>query len=105
MLPWLAGTACLLAAWGCWQLFRSPREKELQDVHCLNGTPQCLGLFGESNQSRLGNISLGNIDLIYPPHWQPYIGHDLGKKTDVDIYQNRQVVRQGKYLSLHNEVK
>ncbi|MFP1760662.1 intracellular growth attenuator family protein [Lonsdalea quercina] len=105
VLPWLAATACILAAWSCWQLFRAPREKELQDVHCLNGTPHCLGLFGESNQSRLGNISLGNIDLIYPPHWQPYIGHDLGKKTDVDIYQNRQVVRQGKYLSLHNEVK
>ncbi|QYM98207.1 intracellular growth attenuator family protein [Dickeya ananatis] len=105
MLPWLAGAACLMAAWGCWQLFRPPSQKELREVHCLHGTPQCMGLFSDTTQSQISNVSLGNIDLIYPPHWQPYIGYDLGKKTDVDIYLTRQVVRQGGYLSLHNEVK
>lgn len=105
LLPWLIGSATLLAAWSIWQWFRQPSEKELQDVHCLHGTPRSLGLFGESNQGPLGNVSLGNIDLIYPPHWQPYIAHDLGQKTDVDIYLNRQVIRQGEHLSLHNEVK
>lgn len=105
ILPWLAGAACLLVVWSCWQLFRPPSDKELQEVHCLHGVPQSLGLFSESNPSQLGNISLGNVDLLYPPHWQPYVGHDLGKKTDIDIYLNRQVVRQGQYLSLHNEVK
>ncbi|MBJ7222975.1 MULTISPECIES: intracellular growth attenuator family protein [unclassified Brenneria] len=105
LLPWLTGSAALLAAWSVWQLFRSPSEQELRDVHCLHGTPQSLGLFGESNQGQFGNISLGNIDLIYPPHWQPYISLDLGRKTDVDIYLNRQVVRQGEHLSLHDEVK
>lgn len=105
LLPWLTGTAALLAAWSLWQLFRSPSCKELQDVHCLHGTPQSLGLFGESNQGQTGNVSLGNIDLIYPSHWQPYIGHDLGRKTDVDIYLDRQVIRQGEHLSLHDEVK
>ncbi|MBA0168694.1 intracellular growth attenuator family protein [Pectobacterium sp. CFBP8739] len=105
LLPWLIGTASLLAGWSLWQLFRSPSAQELRDVHCLHGTPQGLGLFGESNQGPLGNISLGNIDLIYPPHWQPYITQDLGKKTDVDIYLNRQVIRQGEHLSLHDEVK
>ena len=29
----------------------------------------------------------------------------LGKTTDVDVYLNRQVVRQGRFLSLHDEVK
>ncbi|PWC14757.1 intracellular growth attenuator family protein [Brenneria corticis] len=105
LLPWLTGTAVLLAGWSVWQLFRSPSEQELRDVHCLHGTPQGLGLFGESNQGQLSNVSLGNIDLIYPPHWQPYITHDLGRKTDVDIYLNRQVIRQGEHLSLHDEVK
>ncbi|MCL6407174.1 intracellular growth attenuator family protein [Dickeya dadantii] len=105
MLPWLAGAACLMAGWGCWQLFRPPSQKELREVHCLHGTPQCMGLFSDASQSQIGNVSLGNIDLIYPPHWQPYIGYDLGRKTDVDIYLTRQVVRQGHYLSLHNEVK
>ncbi|MFC3393959.1 intracellular growth attenuator family protein [Brenneria rubrifaciens] len=105
LLPWLTGTAALLTVWSIWQLFRSPSNKELQDVHCLHGTPQSLGLFGESNQGQLGNVSLGNIDLIYPTHWQPYIGNDLRRKTDVDIYLNRQVIRQGEHLSLHDEVK
>ncbi|AUG98455.1 intracellular growth attenuator family protein [Prodigiosinella confusarubida] len=105
LLPWLAGIACLIALWCCWEWFRPASEKERLEVHCLNGTPQCLGLFGESNQGQFGNISLGNIDLIYPSHWQPYINYDLGRKTDIDIYLNRQVIRQGQYLSLHNEVK
>ncbi|MEC5343829.1 intracellular growth attenuator family protein [Brenneria populi] len=105
LLPWFIGTASLLAAWSLWRLFRAPSQQELQDVHCLSGVPQGLGLFGESNQGELGNVSLGNIDLIYPPYWNPYITYDLGKKTNVDIYLNHQVVRQGKYLSLHDEVK
>ncbi|WP_312543872.1 IgaA/UmoB family intracellular growth attenuator, partial [Pantoea eucalypti] len=47
----------------------------------------------------------GIIDLAYPPHWQPYVAHDLGQVTDVEIYLNRQVVRQGRFLSLQDEVK
>ncbi|ATA26333.1 Intracellular growth attenuator protein igaA [Brenneria goodwinii] len=105
LLPWLTGSAVLLAAWSLWRLFRAPSKQELQDVHSLIGTPQALGLFGESNQGQFGSVSLGNIDLIYPPYWHPYITFDLGKKTNVDIYLDHQVVRQGRYLSLHDEVK
>lgn len=43
--------------------------------------------------------------LVYPAHWQPYIAQDLGQQTDIDIYLDRHVVRQGRYLSLHDEVK
>ncbi|WP_196363360.1 IgaA/UmoB family intracellular growth attenuator, partial [Cronobacter sakazakii] len=76
-----------------------------REIHCLRGTPKRWGLFGETNQEQLNNISLGIIDLIYPPHWQPFIAHDLGQKTDIDIYMDRHVVRQGRFLSLHDEVK
>ncbi|MEE4407968.1 MULTISPECIES: intracellular growth attenuator family protein [unclassified Serratia (in: enterobacteria)] len=105
VIPWMIFVAVLTIAWGCWNLFRRPTERELKEVHCLRGTPKRWGLFGESNQGQISNISLGIIDLIYPPHWQPYITQDLGKTTDVDIYLNRQVVRQGRFLSLHDEVK
>ncbi|WP_176264430.1 IgaA/UmoB family intracellular growth attenuator, partial [Salmonella enterica] len=63
------------------------------------------GLFGENNQEQINNISLGIIDLIYPAHWQPYITQDLGQQTDIDIYLDRHVARQGRFLSLHDEVK
>ncbi len=63
------------------------------------------GLFGENDQEQINNISLGIIDLIYPRHWQPWIAQDLGQQTDIDIYLNRHVARQGRYLSLHDEVK
>ena len=63
------------------------------------------GLFGENDQEQINNISLGIIDLVYPAHWQPYIAQDLGQQTDIDIYLDRHVVRQGRYLSLHDEVK
>ncbi|WP_037431865.1 intracellular growth attenuator family protein [Serratia plymuthica] len=105
VIPWMIFVAVLTIAWGCWNLFRQPAARELKEVHCLRGTPKRWGLFGESNQGQISNISLGIIDLIYPPHWQPYITQDLGKTTDVDIYLNRQVVRQGRFLSLHDEVK
>ncbi|HEY0210333.1 IgaA/UmoB family intracellular growth attenuator [Acerihabitans sp.] len=104
-VPWLVAVAGVLIAWGAWRRLRRPWAGALRDVHCLRGTPKRWGLFGESDQSRISAISLGIIDLSYPPHWLPFIGHDMGKKTDVDIYVNRQVVRQGKYLSLHDEVR
>lgn len=62
-------------------------------------------MFGENDQEQINNISLGIIDLVYPTHWQPYIAQDLGQQTDIDIYLDRHVVRQGRFLSLHDEVK
>lgn len=105
VIPWMIFVAVLMIAWGCWNLFRRPASRELKEIHCLRGTPKRWGLFGESGQGQISNISLGIINLIYPPHWQPYLTQDLGKTTDVDVYLNRQVVRQGRFLSLHDEVK
>jgi len=87
-----------------WLLYRIPGERGLRDIHCLRGAPKRWGLFSESNQEQ-SNITLGIIDLAYPAHWQPYVAHDLGQVTDVEIYLNRQVVRQGRFLSLQDEVK
>lgn len=105
MILWMILVAVAMIAWGCWNLLRRPSESELKEVHCLRGIPKRWGLFGESDQEQTSNISLGIIDLIYPAHWQPYLTPDMGKTTNVDIYLNRQVVRQGRYLSLHDEVK
>ncbi len=65
---------------------------------------EALGPVRRIRPGQISNISLGIIDLIYPPHWQPYLTQDLGKTTDVDVYLNRQVV-PGRFLSLHDEVK
>ncbi|HED5646168.1 TPA: intracellular growth attenuator family protein [Enterobacter cloacae] len=104
-VPWLAGGALLLLAAGLWGLFAPPAKTSLREIHCLRGTPKRWGLFGENDQEHINNISLGIIDLIYPRHWQPWIAQDLGHKTDIDIYLDRHVVRQGRFLSLHDEVK
>ncbi|WP_297117105.1 intracellular growth attenuator family protein [uncultured Enterobacter sp.] len=104
-VPWLAGGGVLLLAAGLWGLFAHPTKTSLREIHCLRGTPKRWGLFGENDQEHINNISLGIIDLIYPRHWQPWIAQDLGHKTDIDIYLDRHVVRQGRYLSLHDEVK
>ena len=101
-VPWLAGGAVLLLAAGLWGLFAPPAKTSLREIHCLRGTPKRWGLFGENDQEHLNNISLGIIDLIYPRHWQPWIAQDLGQKTDIDIYLDRHVVRQGRFLSLHD---
>ncbi|HCR0761784.1 intracellular growth attenuator family protein [Enterobacter hormaechei] len=104
-VPWLAGGAVLLLAAGLWGIFAPPAKTSLREIHCLRGTPKRWGLFGENDQEHINNISLGIIDLIYPRHWQPWIAQDLGHKTDIDIYLDLHVVRQGRYLSLHDEVK
>lgn len=104
IMVWIALPGCFIITASLWLLYRFPGEKGLRDVHCLRGAPKRWGLFGESNQEQ-SNISLGIIDLIYPAHWQPYVVHDLGQITDVEIYLNRQVVRQGRFLSLQDEVR
>ncbi|OAT77232.1 Intracellular growth attenuator protein igaA [Mangrovibacter phragmitis] len=103
-IPWLAGCATLLLLGGLYGICIPPAKSNLREIHCLRGTPKRWGLFGESDQEQ-NNISLGVIDLVYPSHWQPFINQDLGHKTDIDIYLDRHVVRQGRFLSLHDEVK
>lgn len=66
VIPWIILVAVLMIVWSCWHLLRRPSEKELKEVHCLRGTPKRWGLFGESNQGQISNISFGIIDLIYP---------------------------------------
>ncbi|MEN4980289.1 intracellular growth attenuator family protein [Erwinia billingiae] len=105
LMPWLVLAGAAMIAVSCWFLYRRPGEKDLREIHCLRGAPKRWGLFGESNQGQVSNISLGIIDLIYPPHWQPYVSTDLGQSTEIDIYLNRQVVRQGRFLSLQDEVR
>ncbi|EAS2168712.1 intracellular growth attenuator protein IgaA [Salmonella enterica] len=104
-VPWTIGGVLLLLAAGLWGLFAPPSKSALREIHCLRGTPRRWGLFGENNQEQINTISLGIIDLIYPAHWQPYITQDLGQQTDIDIYLDRHVARQGRFLSLHDEVK
>ncbi|WP_261653566.1 intracellular growth attenuator family protein [Erwinia mallotivora] len=105
LMTWLVIAAIIIILVSCWSLWRRPREKDLREIHCLRGAPKRWGLFGESNQGQVSNISLGIIDLIYPAHWQPYVASDLGQSTEVDIYLSRHVVRQGRFLSLQDEVR
>ncbi|OON39329.1 Intracellular growth attenuator protein igaA [Izhakiella australiensis] len=105
LMPWLIAAGVVIAAVSGWFLYRTPGEKSLRDIHCLRGALKRWGLFSEANQSQMSNLSLGSIDLIYPSHWQPYVANDLGQTTDVEIYLNRQVVRQGRFLSLHDEAR
>ena len=97
-VPWAVGGAVLLLAAGLWGLFAPPSKSALREIHCLRGTPRRWGLFGENDQEQINNISLGIIDLIYPAHWQPYIAQDLGQQTDIDIYLDRHVARQGRFF-------
>lgn len=105
LIPWLTGSALLLIAASMWSIYSPVAEPQLREIHSLRGIPKRWGLFGETHQSQINTISLGIIDLVYPSYWQPYIVHDLGQKTDIDIYLDKHVVRQGAFLSLHDEVR
>ncbi|MGA0421407.1 IgaA/UmoB family intracellular growth attenuator [Escherichia coli] len=103
-VPWLAGGALLLLGAGLVAI-RAP-GKILPARNSLSAwyTPS-LGIVWRKRSGTDQQISLGIIDLVYPAHWQPYIAQDLGQQTNIDIYLDRHVVRQGRYLSLHDEVK
>lgn len=103
LMPWLLALAALLLVWGIGCLYRKPSSKQLKEIHLLRGIPKRWGLFGESCTEQLNNVSIGTLDLIYPAHWQPYIHKDLGQLTEIEIYLNRHVVRQGRFLSLNDE--
>lgn len=105
LMPWLVGSALLLIAASLLSIYSSATTLQLREIHSLRGIPKRWGLFGESNNDQINNISLGIIDLVYPAYWQPYITQDLGQKTDIDIYLGGHVVRQGAFLSLHEEVR
>ncbi|MBD2781806.1 intracellular growth attenuator family protein [Xenorhabdus sp. 42] len=105
MLPWLMLVSLLFILGSFWLQFRLPSRRKLLNIHCFNGIPKRWGIFSEFEPERLKNISLGGIDLIYPIHWEPYIMHDIDQTTDIDMYINGQVVRQGRHLSLHEEEK
>ncbi|UXJ03594.1 intracellular growth attenuator family protein [Morganella morganii] len=61
----------------------------------LPGIPKRWGLFGDFDHSQKHSISLGGIDLIYPRHWEPWLHQDLGSVTQIEMYEDQQVVRQG----------
>ncbi|MCW1874353.1 intracellular growth attenuator family protein [Erwinia sp. INIA-01] len=105
LTPWLVLAGITMILVSGWFLYRRPADSDLREIHCLRGAPKRWGLFGESNQGQASNISLGSIDLIYPAHWQDYLAQDLGQTTEIDIYLNRHVVRQGRFLSLQDEVR
>ncbi|BET95133.1 intracellular growth attenuator family protein [Xenorhabdus sp. TCT-1] len=105
MLPWLMLVAFLFILGGVGAHFRLPSSRKLANIHCFNGIPKRWGIFSEFEPEQRKNISLGGIDLVYPVHWEPYLSHDLDHNTDIDIYTNCHVVRQGRYLSLHEEEK
>lgn len=105
LTPWLVLAGITMTLVSGWFLYRRPADSDLREIHCLRGAPKRWGLFGESNQGQASNISLGSIDLIYPTHWQDYLAQDLGQTTEIDIYLNRHVVRQGRFLSLQDEVR
>lgn len=104
LLPWFITIATGLFTWGIWLLFSYPDKQELKEIHCIEGTPKRWGLFGDATGDPLNNIYLGALDIRYPSHWRPYLDKDLGQMINIEMYPNRHVVRQGQFLSIHNEV-
>ncbi|WP_043892769.1 IgaA/UmoB family intracellular growth attenuator [Providencia sneebia] len=77
--------------------------KQLQDVHCIFGKPKRWELYGEIEKKQSSSVSINGTDLYYPPHWEPYIQREWDKETNIDFYPSGQVLRYGRFLSLHKE--
>ncbi|PHM33172.1 IgaA/UmoB family intracellular growth attenuator [Xenorhabdus innexi] len=105
LLPWLMLVSVLFILASFWPFFRLPFSRHLLNISCFSGILKRWGVFSEFEQENKKNISLGGVDLVYPVHWEPYIVHELDQHTDVEMYSNCHVIRQGPHLSLHEEEK
>ena len=103
-VPWLAGGALLLLGAGLWGLFAPRQNPPAGNSLSARYTPS-LGIVWRKRSGTDQQYFTRYYRPVYPAHWQPYIAQDLGQQTDIDIYLDRHVVRQGRYLSLHDEVK
>ncbi|MDR5617411.1 IgaA/UmoB family intracellular growth attenuator [Arsenophonus sp.] len=105
--PWLMLFGGLTFIIGVYLLYRPYifRKRYQQDIRCVVGKPKRWGLFGEFDKGKKHNISLAGIDLIYPSHWEPFLEYEIDQAINIDMYANGYVVRQGRYLSLHEEAR
>ncbi|MCC8379373.1 IgaA/UmoB family intracellular growth attenuator [Xenorhabdus sp. PB30.3] len=103
LLPWLMLVSVLFILASFWPFFRLPSARNYLNISCFSGILKRWGVFSEFEPENKKNISLGGVDLIYPVHWEPYVTHELDKNTDVEMYSNGHVVRQGQHLSLNEE--
>lgn len=104
-LPWIMAAGGTFLVLGLFLIYRPIIKSRKQEVHCFKGRLKRWGLFGNFDHGQVKNISLGGIDLVYPPHWEPYIQNDIDKVTYLEMYPNHHVIKQGPYLSLHDEEK
>ncbi|HGJ5876159.1 MAG TPA: IgaA/UmoB family intracellular growth attenuator [Arsenophonus sp.] len=105
IFPWLMLFGGLTFVIGVYLLYRPYifRKRYQQDIRCVVGKPKRWGLFGEFEKGKKHNITLAGIDLIYPSHWEPFLEYEIDQAINIDMYANGYVVRQGRYLSLHEE--
>ena len=89
---------------GVLMLFRTKIfPTKYQDVKCVLGQPKRWELYGELDKKYSSTVSIGGVDLNYPAHWSPYIQHELNQVAHIDLYPSGDVLKHGKYLSLHEE--
>ncbi|MCW0136950.1 intracellular growth attenuator family protein [Escherichia coli] len=104
-VPWLAGGALLLLGAGLWGYSR-PRQNPpcgkfiVCAVHPVVG--DCLAKTIRNRSTIFHSV----LSTWSTPHTGSHTLLRISvNKTDIDIYLDRHVVRQGRYLSLHDEVK
>ncbi len=83
---------------------RAPGKILLREIHCLRGTPRRWGLFGENirNRSTIFHSVLSTWSI---PHTAALHCSGSWSTNRYRYLSRRHVVRQGRYLSLHDEVK
>ncbi len=83
---------------------RAPGKSSLREIHCLRGTPRRWGLFAKTirNRSTIFHsvLSTWSIRTLAALHCS-----GSWSTNRYRYHLDRHVVRQGRYLSLHDEVK
>ncbi|CAG9406504.1 IgaA/UmoB family intracellular growth attenuator [Providencia alcalifaciens] len=107
-IPIFQGWGLTLAAavfiLGMFLLFRLRLfPKPYQDVQCIYGQAKRWELYGELDKKYSSTISIGGVDLHYPSYWLPYLKYELNHPTNIDLYSTGEVLRYGRYLSVHEE--
>ncbi len=78
------------------ELFAPPAKSSLREIHCLRGTPRRWGIVWRKRSGNRSTIFHSVLSTWSTPHTGSHtLLRDLGQQTDIDIYLDRHVVRQG----------
>lgn len=101
---WAGWLGFFLFAYSIWRIWREPRLPKAAPVRCLRGKPEILAQFQKDDGTIQSVVArMGDLELTYDRNWLPFMAELSGKTTEVELTEDRRLLRFGPHLSVAEE--